>query len=96
MYQILLTLFPKHSLTAEPAASSKVAPCLGCPEKIDLYHKELRAPLIHSLAKANGMAKREHLFIFKDFTSATKQVNDFFFAQLIDSQGMCSLIRPMA
>uniref|UniRef100_A0A8C1KKV2 Cystatin kininogen-type domain-containing protein n=1 Tax=Cyprinus carpio TaxID=7962 RepID=A0A8C1KKV2_CYPCA len=63
-----------HDCTAEPAASSKVAPCLGCPEKIDLYHKELRAPLIHSLAKANGMAKREHLFIFKDFTSATKQV----------------------
>uniref|UniRef100_A0A8C1YBJ8 Kininogen 1 n=1 Tax=Cyprinus carpio TaxID=7962 RepID=A0A8C1YBJ8_CYPCA len=58
----------------EPAASSKVAPCLGCPEKIDLYHKELRAPLIHSLAKANGIAKREHLFIFNDFTSATKQV----------------------
>ncbi|XP_016298205.1 T-kininogen 1-like [Sinocyclocheilus anshuiensis] len=63
-----------HDCTAEPAASSKVAPCLGCPEKIDLYHEELREPLIHSLKKANGMVNHKHFFIFKDLTSATKQV----------------------
>lgn len=63
-----------HDCTAEPAATSKVTPCLGCPEKIDLYQEELRVPLIHSLSKANGMVNHDHFFIFKDFTSATKQV----------------------
>ncbi|XP_043087911.1 kininogen-1 [Puntigrus tetrazona] len=63
-----------HDCTAEPAVSSKVAPCLGCPEKIDLQHEDLREPLIHSLSKANSMANREHFFIFKGLTLATKQV----------------------
>uniref|UniRef100_A0A9J8C7W6 Cystatin kininogen-type domain-containing protein n=1 Tax=Cyprinus carpio carpio TaxID=630221 RepID=A0A9J8C7W6_CYPCA len=63
-----------HDCSAEPAASSKVAPCLGCPEKIDLHHEELREPLMHSLSKANGLINHMHFFIFKDLTSATKQV----------------------
>ncbi|XP_026053669.1 kininogen-2 [Carassius auratus] len=63
-----------HDCTAEPAASSKVAPCLGCPEKIDLHHEELKEPLIYSLSKANGIVKHNHFFIFRDLTFATKQV----------------------
>ncbi|XP_016423566.1 T-kininogen 2-like [Sinocyclocheilus rhinocerous] len=63
-----------HDCSAEPAASSKVAPCLGCPENIELHHEELREPLIHSLSKANGMINHVHFFIFRDLTSATKQV----------------------
>ncbi|KAK2907258.1 hypothetical protein QQF64_018646 [Cirrhinus molitorella] len=63
-----------HDCSAEPAISSKVAPCLGCPEKIDLHHEELRDPLNHSLSKANGIINHEHFYIFKDLTLATKQV----------------------
>ncbi|CAM4653496.1 hypothetical protein PO909_026907 [Leuciscus waleckii] len=63
-----------HDCSAEPAISSKVAHCLGCPEKIDLHQEELREPLIHSLTKANSMVNHEHFFIFKDLTLATKQV----------------------
>ncbi|XP_073700354.1 kininogen-like [Garra rufa] len=63
-----------HDCSAEPAVSSKVAPCLGCPEKIDLHREELREPLIHSLSKANGVINHEHFYIFKDLTLATKQV----------------------
>ncbi|XP_077058240.1 kininogen-1 [Siphateles boraxobius] len=64
----------EHDCSAEPAISSKVAHCLGCPEKIDLHQEELREPLIHSLTKANRMVNHVHLYIFKDLTSATKQV----------------------
>lgn len=64
----------EHDCSAEPAISSKVAHCLGCPEKMDLHQEELREPLIHSLSKANGMVNHVHLFIFKDLKSATKQV----------------------
>ncbi|XP_056123840.1 kininogen-1 [Rhinichthys klamathensis goyatoka] len=63
-----------HDCSAEPAISSKVAHCLGCPEKMDLHQEELREPLIHSLTKANSMVNHVHLFIFKDLKSATKQV----------------------
>ncbi|KAK9967802.1 hypothetical protein ABG768_002169 [Culter alburnus] len=63
-----------HYCLAEPSISSKVAPCLGCPEKIDIHQEELREPLIHSLKKANSMVNHEHFFIFKDLKSATKQV----------------------
>ncbi|XP_052395654.1 kininogen [Carassius gibelio] len=63
-----------HDCSAEPHVSSEVAPCLGCPEKIDLHLEELRGPLIHSLSKANGLINHMHFFIFKDLTSATKQV----------------------
>lgn len=63
-----------HDCPAETSVSSKVAHCLGCPEKIDLNQEELREPLIHSLSKANKMVNHMHFFIFKDLTSATKQV----------------------
>ncbi|XP_051766563.1 kininogen-1 [Ctenopharyngodon idella] len=63
-----------HDCLAEPSISSKVAPCLGCPEKIDIHQEELREPLIHSLTKANSMVNHVHFFIFKDLKSATKQV----------------------
>ncbi|NP_001005981.1 kininogen-1 precursor [Danio rerio] len=58
----------------EPAIIASVAPCLGCPENIDVHKEELRQPLIHSLSKANSMINHVHFFIFKDLTSATKQV----------------------
>ncbi|TRZ01127.1 hypothetical protein DNTS_007852 [Danionella cerebrum] len=60
--------------TVEPIVTASVAPCLGCPEKLDLYQEELREPLIHSLSRANSMINHMHFFIFKDLTSATKQV----------------------
>ncbi|KAI2650125.1 Kininogen-1 [Labeo rohita] len=63
-----------HDCSAEPAITSKVAPCLGCPEKIDLHHEELREPLIHSLRTANGLINHKHFFILKGLSSATKQV----------------------
>ncbi|KAK7137365.1 hypothetical protein R3I93_017444 [Phoxinus phoxinus] len=63
-----------HDCSAEPAISSKVAHCLGCPEKMDLHTEELREPLIHSLTKANSEVNHLHFYIFKDLTSATKQV----------------------
>ncbi|XP_067272463.1 kininogen-1 [Pseudorasbora parva] len=63
-----------HDCSAEASISSKVAHCLGCPEKIALNQEELREPLIHSLTKANRMVNHIHFYIFKDLTSATKQV----------------------
>lgn len=69
----LLTLSP----TVDPYIVSEVAPCLGCPENIE-NHEDLREPLMHSLAKANSILHHMHFFIFKDLSSATKQVSVFF------------------
>ncbi|XP_051550499.1 kininogen-like [Myxocyprinus asiaticus] len=63
-----------HDCSAEPSIVSEKAPCLGCPENIDVNGEELKEPLIHSLAKANSMINHKHFFIFKGLSSATKQV----------------------
>ncbi|XP_065103406.1 kininogen-1 [Paramisgurnus dabryanus] len=62
-----------HDCSADTYIVSEVAPCLGCPENIE-NQEDLRDPLIHSLAKANSITNHVHFFIFKDLSSATKQV----------------------
>ncbi|KAI7789628.1 kininogen-1 precursor, partial [Triplophysa rosa] len=52
---------------------AEVAPCLGCPENIE-NQEDLQEPLMHSLSKANSILYHTHFFIFKDLSSATKQV----------------------
>ncbi|KAF1385381.1 hypothetical protein PFLUV_G00107160 [Perca fluviatilis] len=50
------------------------APCLGCPQAIDIYSEDLKVPLSISISKFNSMSNSTHLFTLHDLGHATRQV----------------------
>ncbi|XP_034736536.1 kininogen-1 [Etheostoma cragini] len=50
------------------------APCLGCPQDIDIDSEDLRVPLSISISKYNSLSDSTHLFALHSLGHATRQV----------------------
>ncbi|XP_032381531.1 kininogen-1 isoform X2 [Etheostoma spectabile] len=50
------------------------APCLGCPQDIDIDSEDLRVPLSISISKYNSLSDSTHLFALHNLGHATRQV----------------------
>ncbi|XP_076135352.1 kininogen-1 [Alosa pseudoharengus] len=59
---------------SEPVVTVERAPCLGCPELIDLESEDLKEPLRFSIGQANNAHNEVDLLILKDVVSASRQV----------------------
>ncbi|XP_006797848.1 kininogen-1 [Neolamprologus brichardi] len=53
---------------------SEKAPCMGCPELIDVDSEDLKVPLSVSISKYNSMSDSTHLFSLHNIGPATRQV----------------------
>ncbi|KAM6962549.1 kininogen-1 [Aplochiton taeniatus] len=63
-----------HCQPADQSIVPERAPCLGCPEEIDVESGDLKVPLSISIARFNSVSDSTHLFLLNSVGFATRQV----------------------
>ncbi|KAL4604781.1 kininogen precursor-like [Arapaima gigas] len=61
-------------LAAEPRIVTERAPCLGCPEDIDIDNEDIKVPVMYSVAKFNAHNESKFHFVLLSVGYATRQV----------------------